>query len=97
MFDNLKSVSNAYPAMVANSLEDKLSSSDRSPIWNLVETAVEAAEDRKGADIVVLRVTEVSYLGDYFVFITGFSRVQVRAISQAIQEKVEKLRKTIDH
>jgi ribosome-associated protein len=49
----------------------------------------EAADDRKAADIVLLRVAEVSYLTDYFVFATGFSRTQVRAIADSIKEKVE--------
>ncbi len=49
-----------------------------------------AADDRKAGDIVILRVAEVSYLADYFVIVTGFSRAQVRAISQSIQDKVEK-------
>ncbi len=55
----------------------------------LAMTAALAADDRKGGDIVVLEVAEVSYLADYFVIVTGFSRVQVRAISQWIQEKAE--------
>ncbi len=52
--------------------------------------AAEAADDRKGADIVVLGVAEVSYITDYFVIVTGFSKAQVRAIAQAIEDKVEK-------
>jgi len=55
----------------------------------MVATIVEAALDRKGSDLVVLRVSDISYLADYFVLVTGFSRVQVRAISQAIQGQVE--------
>lgn len=89
MFDNANTVDTAYSTMVMSG-EAKLANSLSDAIWKLVESAVEAAEDRKGADIVVLRVSDVSYLADYFAFITGFSRVQVRAISQAIQEKVEK-------
>ncbi len=49
----------------------------------------EAADDRKGGDIVLLKVSEVSYLADYFVIATGFSSVQVRAIARSIQDKVE--------
>ncbi len=55
----------------------------------LAETIVEAASDRKAGDIVLLRVAEVSYLADYFVMMTGYSRVQVRAIGDAIEEKVK--------
>ncbi len=56
----------------------------------LALSVAQAADDRKGEDITILRVGDVSYLADYFVIVTGFSRAQVRAISQAIEEKVEK-------
>jgi ribosome-associated protein len=55
----------------------------------LALTIAEAADDRKAGDIVILRVAEVSYLADFFVIVTGYSRAQVRAISQAIEHKVE--------
>jgi ribosome-associated protein len=61
--------------------------------WRLTETIALAADDRKAADITVLRVTEVSYLADYFVLATGFSRIQVRAIADAIEKAV---RETLD-
>lgn len=48
-----------------------------------------AASDRKAGEIILLKVAEVSYLADYFVMMTGYSRVQVRAIAQAIEGKVE--------
>lgn len=57
--------------------------------YRLALAAVSAAEDRKGENITVLRVEEVSYLADYFVIVTGFSRVQVRAIAQSVQDGVE--------
>ncbi len=49
----------------------------------------EAADDRKAEDIVILGVTDVSYLTDYFVIVTGFSKAQLRAISESIEERVE--------
>jgi ribosome-associated protein len=55
----------------------------------LALTIAEAADDRKAEDIVILAVGEVSYLADYFVIVTGFSKAQVRAISQSIEQKVE--------
>jgi ribosome-associated protein len=55
----------------------------------LALTIAQAADDRKAGDIIILRVGEVSYLADYFVIVTGYSKAQVRAISQAIDEKVE--------
>lgn len=55
----------------------------------LALTIAQGADDRKGADITILRVTGVSYLADYFVIVTGFSQVQVRAIGRSITDKVE--------
>ncbi|MBN3960720.1 ribosome silencing factor [Nostoc sp. NMS8] len=55
----------------------------------LAATAIVAASDRKAGEILLLKVAEVSYLADYFVMMTGYSRVQVRAIAQAIEGKVE--------
>lgn len=48
-----------------------------------------AAADRKAGDIVVLGVAEVSFLADYFVLVTGYSKAQVRAISQSIEDQIE--------
>ena len=57
--------------------------------YRLAQTVAQAADDRKGADIVLLKVSDVSYLADYFVVVTGFSNVQVRAIASSIEDKVE--------
>ncbi|MEM8673247.1 MAG: ribosome silencing factor [Cyanobacteria bacterium P01_G01_bin.67] len=48
-----------------------------------------AAEDKKAQDIVLLKVNEVSYLADYFVIVTGFSRTQLNAIAESIEERLE--------
>ena len=49
----------------------------------------DAAEDKKAEDIVILDVSEVSYLADYFVLITGFSGTQLKAIAESIDARVE--------
>lgn len=54
----------------------------------LALTIAQAADERKGDNIVILRVNEVSYLADYFVIATGFSNAQVRAIARSIENKV---------
>ncbi len=54
----------------------------------LVRIIAQAADDRKAGDLVVLKVTDVSYLTDYFVLVTGFSRPQVRAICDSIEDKL---------
>ncbi len=57
--------------------------------WQLARAIAEAADDRKAADIVILKIGDVSYLADYFVIATGFSRAQVRAIADAVAERAE--------
>lgn len=55
----------------------------------LALTLAQAADDRKGANIRVLKVAEVSYLADYFVIVTGFSPTQVRAIARSLKDSAE--------
>ncbi len=55
----------------------------------LAITIAQAASDRKGGEILLMGVAEVSYMADYFVIATGYSKVQVRAIAGAIEDKVE--------
>ncbi|MDY7005935.1 MAG: ribosome silencing factor [Cyanobacteriota bacterium] len=78
-----------YPNIQSLSTESNQTNSESDGTLELTSTIVNAALDRKGDNIVVIKVTEVSYLADYFVIITGYSNVQVKAISQAIAQKVE--------
>jgi ribosome-associated protein len=59
------------------------------PSGKLALTIAQAASERKAGEILLLRVGDVSYLADYFVMMTGYSRVQVRAIAEAIEAQVE--------
>lgn len=47
-----------------------------------------AADDRKAGDITILQTSDISYLADYFVIVTGFSNVQVRAIANSIEQAI---------
>lgn len=78
-----------YPHIQSLSTELSQTNSEPDETLELTSTIVNAALDRKGDNIVVIKVSEVCYLADYFVIITGYSNVQVRAISQAIAQKVE--------
>ncbi len=55
----------------------------------LARTIALGAEDKKGANILLLKVTETCYLTDYFVIVTGFSKAQLRAIADSIEAKVK--------
>ncbi|MGB7085963.1 MAG: ribosome silencing factor [Phormidesmis sp.] len=56
---------------------------------SLALAIAQAADDRKAGNITILQTGDISYLADYFVILTGFSSVQVRAISTAIENAVE--------
>lgn len=58
------------------------------PIYAMALTAAQAAEDRKGGDIVLLDMQKVSTLADYFLIVTGYSHTQVRAIARAIEDQL---------
>jgi ribosome-associated protein len=55
----------------------------------IVDIIVESAFDKKGENIVVMDMQEITQLCDYFVIVTGFSRPQTRAIAVNILEKLE--------
>ena len=48
-----------------------------------------AADDRKGNDILIFKVSDVTFLTDYFVIVSGFSRTQVRALGDYLEDEVE--------
>ncbi|ERN42417.1 iojap-like ribosome-associated protein [Rubidibacter lacunae KORDI 51-2] len=54
----------------------------------LALTIARAADDRKAGDIILLYLRDVSYLADFFTVATGYSRAQVKAIADSIQERV---------
>ena len=81
-----------YP--LTNSLSQSVVTSNKAKFdaqesKQLALTVASAGADRKAGDIILLHVAEVSYLAEYFVLMTGYSTVQVRAITQAIEQKVE--------
>lgn len=71
-------------------MSGKVNKSDADDSKNFALAIVEAAADRKADDIVLLHVADVTYLADYFAIVTGYSRVQVRAIADAIEDKAVK-------
>lgn len=48
--------------------------------------AVQALEDKKGEDIKVIDITQVSVLADYFVIASGMNKNQVQALVDNVDE-----------
>ena len=51
--------------------------------------AAKALDGKKGQEIKVMEVTEITSLADYFVICTGSSSTQISALCDAVEEKLE--------
>jgi ribosome-associated protein len=54
----------------------------------LVKLAAEAAVSRKAADLVALDLRDLEGVSDFFLICSAESEIQVRAIAEAIEEKL---------
>ena len=48
-------------------------------------------DDKLGKDITILNISNVSSLADYFVIVTGDSTPQVKALMNAIKDKIKEI------
>ena len=65
-------------------------------IFDMVKTAVKALDSKKGIDIRVIKVQDITSLADYFVICSGSSSTQVKALADEC-EKVMKERGEAPH
>ncbi|CDN12473.1 MAG: ribosome silencing factor [Richelia sp.] len=72
-----------------NGMDNSLITAVETESEQLALAIAEAASERKAGEPLVLKVADVSYLADYFLMMTGYSRVQVRAIADAIEDKIK--------
>lgn len=61
----------------------------RTPARTLAFHAVDAALEKKARDLTVMDVREVSGVADYFVLCTGDSELQIKAIMEAVEHRIE--------
>ena len=54
----------------------------------IVETAVKAIDSKRGLDIEVIKVDDLTVLTDYFVIATASSNTQLKAIADEIEYKL---------
>lgn len=60
-------------------------------------TAVNALDEIKGKDIVILELTDVSSIADYFVIATGDGHVHIKALADKVRTALSKQNKKISH
>ena len=56
----------------------------------MVKLAVSALEEKKGEDIRIIDIREVSVLADYFIIANGSNPNQVQAMADQVQEDLAK-------
>lgn len=53
--------------------------------------AIEALEDKKGEDIKIIDISQISTLADYFIIASGSNRNQVQALCDNVEEKLGRM------
>ncbi len=66
----------------------KLTERQQDQSYQMAQAAAIAADGRKGENIVLLAIGEVSSLAEYFVIASGFSKAQVRAIAGMVEDEL---------
>ena len=56
--------------------------------FDIVKTAVKAIDSKRGSDIEVIRVNDITVLTDYFVIATATSNTQLKAIADEVEYKL---------
>ncbi|MGC2721763.1 MAG: ribosome silencing factor, partial [Candidatus Acidiferrales bacterium] len=62
-----------------------------------VRWAVEAAQEKQALDISVLNLSSTGAFADYFLVCSGSSSPQLTAIARAIEEKIDKAGRSVQH
>ena len=76
--------------MQATRMEKIMEEKDLDYAKEMVKIAVAALEDKKGEDIRVIDISDVTVIADYFVIATGSNINQVQALVDNVQEALFK-------
>ena len=55
----------------------------------IMQRAATALDDKKGKDIQILKIADVSTLADYFLICSGTSNTHIRALCDAVEEAMD--------
>ena len=58
---------------------------------DILEIAVNAADDKKAHDLVALDISEIASFANYFLFCTGDSSRQMQAIADEIEKQLKEV------
>lgn len=63
----------------------------KNELFNAAEQAYNIIDDKFGKDIVVLNISNISVMADYFIIASAGSSSQLKAISDAVDQKLFEL------
>ena len=66
-------------------------------IPDTVKKIVKALDDKKGNDIKVKKIDELTIVADYFVIVTGNSNTHIRALADEVEYQLEEAGMKPDH
>ena len=80
-------------------LSDRIWSARREyvKVWEIAQAAARAAEDKKGYEIVILHISPISLIADYFVIASARNRAQMEAIADNVVEQLDKCQQPLLH
>lgn len=77
----------AQPEIAPRRIKDKVRRK-RVPVQDLARSAIDAILTKKGRDILVLDVHDVSGMADIFILVTGDSELQIKAIFNSVRSEL---------
>ena len=54
----------------------------------MAKTACQALDEKKGEDIKIIEISQISIMADYFIIANGTNQSQVQAMVENVQEKM---------
>lgn len=64
---------------------------------DLLKTIVDKLSEKKGEDIKVIDISEISIMADYFIIVNGNNINQVHALADYIEDELAKMSIKADH
>ena len=64
---------------------------------DIVKKIVKALDDKKGNDIKVIKIDELTIVADYFIIATANSNTHVRALAEEVEYQLEEAGIPADH
>ncbi len=59
-------------------------------IKKMAQLAIHAMEEKKAQDIRVIDISQISVIADYFIIANGNNRSQIQALSDTVEETLER-------